>query len=81
MPLWGWVLIGVGGWLLVAAVLAFVLARVLGRIGREVTAVHELLDSEVWATRPLGRSPNREEEPQRSRSPTPSPRRARSPNR
>lgn len=77
MPLWGWVLIAVGAWLLGAA-LAFVLARVLGRIGSEVTAVHELLDSEAWATRPLARAPDREAEPEGSSSPTRRAHRARS---
>jgi hypothetical protein len=78
MPLWGWVLIGVGAWLLVAVVLAFVVARVLGRIGSEVTAVHELLDSEMWAARPLSRAPDRQEEPERPSPPTPPARRVRS---
>src|SRR6266536_3237149 len=77
MPLWGWVLIGLGGWLLVGVVLAVVLGRVLGRIGREVTALHDLLDSEVWATRPLDRAPEGEKEPDSS-SPTFRTRRARS---
>jgi hypothetical protein len=69
MQPWEYVLIGIGIWVLVAAVLAFVLARILGRIGREVTALHEFLDSEAWATRPLSHAPDHEGEPQREDEP------------
>jgi hypothetical protein len=48
MPMWVWIAIGAGGFLVVATVVAFVLARILGAVGREISALYE---GELWADR------------------------------
>jgi hypothetical protein len=56
MSVWGWVGIGVGAFLALSLLMALVVARVLGAIGRQVS---ELYDAETWASAP----PTRAHEP------------------
>jgi hypothetical protein len=53
MPLWLWIVIGLGLWFALSVLLGFALARVLGAIGREVSGLYE---PEEWAVRPPTRS-------------------------
>ncbi len=46
--MWVWIAIGAGAFLVVSTVIAFVLARILGTIGREISALYE---AELWAAR------------------------------
>jgi type VI protein secretion system component VasF len=40
MPVWFWIAIGVALWLVMSVMLAFVFARVLSTIGREISEMH-----------------------------------------
>jgi hypothetical protein len=53
MAAWGWVLVGVGGFLALSLLLSFALARILGRLAQDVT---ELLEQEEWSSAPLTRT-------------------------
>jgi len=52
MPVWGWIAVGVT-FLVFSIGVGLLVARILGSIGREVTA---LLESEVWAAAPPSRA-------------------------
>jgi len=52
MPMWVWVLIGVGSFLVVSLLVGVALALVLGTIGRQIS---ELYETEDWSTRPIAR--------------------------
>jgi hypothetical protein len=53
MPLWLWIVIGLGLWFALSVLLRLALARLLGAVGREVS---ELYEPEEWAVRPPTRS-------------------------
>ena len=50
---WGWVLVGVGACIALSIAVAFVVARILGRIAQDVS---ELLEHEEWSSAPLTRT-------------------------
>jgi hypothetical protein len=52
MPVWGWIAVGVT-FLVFSIGVGLAVARILGSISREVTA---LLESEVWAAAPPSRA-------------------------
>ena len=47
MSAWSWVIVGIGGFLALSFVVAFAVAAILGRIGKEVS---ELLKADTWAS-------------------------------
>jgi hypothetical protein len=53
MPMWVWIMIGVGSFLGLSLLVAFALARVLGTIGRQVG---ELFEAEDWTMLPPTRA-------------------------
>jgi hypothetical protein len=53
MPMWFWIAIGLGSFVLLSLVVAFAVARILGTIGREIS---ELYGTEDWATLPPSRA-------------------------
>ena len=61
MTVWGWVAVGIGGFLGVALLIGVLLARILGTIGAEVTRLLEAEDP--WASTPLTREKEETEEP------------------
>lgn len=67
--MWVWIAIGVGGFVLLSAVTALLLARVLGTIADQIST----LEPEDWATRPPTRSteqPEQDESDDRVRTAT-----------
>ena len=61
--MWVWILIAVGSFLGLSVLAGFVLARILGTIGRELTELHQ---SDDWAMLPPTRASKavKEEQPQ-----------------
>jgi hypothetical protein len=53
MPMWIWIAIGMGSFLGLAFLVAFALARILGKIGLQIG---ELYEKEGWATLPPTRA-------------------------
>jgi hypothetical protein len=52
MPMWTWIAIAVGGFFVLSTAVALALARTLGVIAREISALYEV---ESWAELPLSR--------------------------
>jgi hypothetical protein len=53
MSVWSWIAIGLASWLVLSVIFAFVLVRILGRIGREISGIYE---AEAWSTLPPSRA-------------------------
>jgi hypothetical protein len=53
MPMWVWIMIGVGSFLGLSLLMAFALARILGAIGRQIGGLYE---TEDWAMLPPTRA-------------------------
>jgi hypothetical protein len=53
MPMWVWIAIGLGSFVVLSLVVAFAVARILGTIGREIS---EMYGTEDWATLPPSRA-------------------------
>jgi hypothetical protein len=53
MPMWVWIMIGVGSFLGLSLLMAFALARILGTIGRQVG---EMFETEEWTMLPPTRA-------------------------
>jgi hypothetical protein len=53
MPMWTWIMIGVGSFLGLSLLIGLGLARILGTIGREIGGLYE---TEDWAMLPPTRS-------------------------
>jgi hypothetical protein len=49
MPMWVWIAIGVGSFLVLSLLVGLALARILGTIARKTS---ELYENEVWSTLP-----------------------------
>jgi len=49
MPMWVWIVIGVGSFLGLSLLVGFALAAILGTIGREISELHQTGD---WAMLP-----------------------------
>ena len=49
MPMWVWIVIGVGSFLGLSLLVGFALAAILGTIGREISELHQTDD---WAMLP-----------------------------
>jgi hypothetical protein len=69
MPMWVWIVIGVGSFLALSLVVGFALARILGTIGRQIS---DLYETEDWAMLPPTRG-SKEVEEQRPQEGTRSP--------
>jgi len=52
MPMWAWVLIGVGSFLGLSLLVGFSFALVLGTIGRHIS---ELYEADDWSAMPIAR--------------------------
>jgi hypothetical protein len=63
MPMWVWIMIGVGSFLGLSVLMGLALARILGTIGRQIG---ELYETEDWAMLPPTRAPKavKEEHPE-----------------
>jgi phosphate/sulfate permease len=63
MPMWVWIVIGVGSFLGLSLLVGFVLARILGTLGREISELHQ---TDNWAMLPPTRASKAlaEEQPQ-----------------
>jgi len=62
MPMWVWIMIGVGSFLGLLLLMGFALARILGTIGRQISGLYE---TENWAMLPPTRaSKDVKEEPE-----------------
>ena len=61
MPMWVWIVIGVGSFLGLSLLVGFALAAILGRIGREISELHQTDD---WAMLPPTRTSKEVEEQQ-----------------
>jgi hypothetical protein len=61
MPMWVWIVIGVGSFLGLSLLVGFGLAAILGTIGREISELHETDD---WAMLPPTCASREEEEQQ-----------------
>jgi hypothetical protein len=61
MPMWMWIVIGLGSFLGLSLVLGFALARILGTIGLQISEMHERED---WTNLPPARAFKDVEEPQ-----------------
>jgi hypothetical protein len=59
MPMWVWIMIGVGSFLGLSLLMAFALARILGAIGRQIGGLYE---TEDWAMLPPTRAAKDAEE-------------------
>jgi hypothetical protein len=55
MPMWVWILIGLGSSVGLSVLVGFALARVFRAIGRQIS---DLYESEAWATLPPTRAAN-----------------------
>jgi hypothetical protein len=53
MPMWFWIMIGVGSFLVLSLLIGLALARILGTIGREISGLYETDD---WAMLPPTRA-------------------------
>jgi hypothetical protein len=53
MPMWVWIMIGVGSFLGLSLLLGFALARILGTFGRQISGLYE---TEDWAMLPPTRA-------------------------
>jgi hypothetical protein len=53
MPMWIWIVIGVGSFLGLSLLVGFALAAILGTIGRQISELHETDD---WAMLPPTRA-------------------------
>ncbi|MFL5967565.1 MAG: hypothetical protein ACJ747_13540 [Gaiellaceae bacterium] len=63
MPFWGWLVVGLGAWLVAAALIVLALSVFFRGVGRIVSDEHE---AESWATTGPLRG-DREEEPMQTR--------------
>jgi hypothetical protein len=45
MPMWVWIMIGMGSFLCLSLLIGFALARILGTIGRQIGELYETEDS------------------------------------
>jgi hypothetical protein len=61
MPMWMWIVIGLGSFLGLSLILGFALARILGTIGLQISEMHERED---WTNLPPARAFKDVEEPQ-----------------
>jgi hypothetical protein len=63
MPMWVWIVIGVGSFLGLSLVVGFALAAILGTIGRQISELHQTDD---WAMLPPTRASKepKEQQPQ-----------------
>ena len=52
MTLWAWLAIGVAASVVVSTIATFVIAKILGHVGLELT---DVLEQEAWARTPLTR--------------------------
>jgi hypothetical protein len=53
MPMWFWIMIGVGSFLGLSLLIGLAVARILGTIGREISGLYEMDD---WAMLPPTRA-------------------------
>jgi hypothetical protein len=53
MPMWVWIMIGVGSFLCLSLLMGFALARILGTIGRQIGGLYE---TEDWTMLPPTRA-------------------------
>ena len=53
MPMWVWIVIGVGSFLGLSLLVGFALAAILGAIGRQISELHQTDD---WAMLPPARA-------------------------
>jgi hypothetical protein len=67
MPMWVWIVIGVGSFLGVSLLVGFALAAILGTIGRQISQLHETDD---WAMLPPTRASKEVMEQQREEQAT-----------
>jgi hypothetical protein len=61
MPMWFWIMIGVGSFLALSLVIGLALARILGTIGRQISGLYE---TDGWAMLPPTRASKDAEEEQ-----------------
>jgi hypothetical protein len=61
MPMWVWIVIGVGSFLGLSLLAGFMLAAILGTIGQQISEIHETDD---WAILPPTRASTAVEEQQ-----------------
>jgi hypothetical protein len=61
MPMWVWIMIGVGSFLGLSLLVGFALARILGTIGRQISGLYE---TEDWSMLPPTRAAKDVEEEQ-----------------
>jgi hypothetical protein len=61
MPMWMWIVIGLGSFLGLSLLVGFALARILGRIGFQISEMHERED---WTNLPPARASKDVEEQQ-----------------
>jgi len=63
MPMWAWIMIGVGSFLVLSLLTGFALVRILGTIGRQIDGLRE---TEDWTMLPPARAAEdaREEQPE-----------------
>jgi hypothetical protein len=57
MPMWTWIAIGVGVFFVLGTAVALVVARTIGLIARDVSALY---DEDLWAEMPLSREAERQ---------------------
>jgi hypothetical protein len=57
MPWWGWLLVGLGAWLVLSVIVALALAATLRPLGLSLTDLHEALFAAFakWTNAPLTR--------------------------
>jgi hypothetical protein len=53
MPMWIWIVIGIGSFVGLSLLIGFAFAQILGTIGREIS---ELYETETWAALPPTRA-------------------------
>jgi hypothetical protein len=71
MPMWVWIVIGLGSFLGLSLLVGLGLAAILGTIGRQISELHETDD---WAMLPPTRAaiePKEEQQPQEQAKPSP----------
>jgi hypothetical protein len=57
MPMWTWIAIGVGVFFVLGTAVALVVARTIGLIARDVSALY---DADPWSEMPLSREAQRQ---------------------
>ena len=65
MPMWVWIVIGVGSFLGLSLLVGFALAAILGTIGREISELHQTDD---WAMLPPTHTTKEVEEQQQEQA-------------